>query len=303
MEPKSPQFSAYDFLGYLLPGLVLLGLLDCTWHYHANHTPMSWGDITKRYSELSWNNAIPLAFVGYFFGHIVSFLSSVVIEGHATRLHGYPSAFLVKHVRPRYFFSGEFKKGPARVTSKVLMKVMVLMFISPVGWIESTLARGLGLSRRLNAQMNPMVRMCLTAAENRLLESLDVRNPRGQRPARRQDQLHWSEGLDKIGLHYALEMAPAHVFTLRNYVVLYGFLRAMTFILLVVTWVTAIHAGLTACFWRGALYWLVGGLIVAPCYGAYLKFWTRYQREALMAFIAASAKAAKKDASDSKDSN
>lgn len=289
MEPKSPQFSAYDFLGYLLPGLVLLGLLDCSWHYHSDHIPLDWEEITKHYSKLSWENAIPLAFLGYFFGHIVSFVSSVVVEGHATRLHGYPAAFLVKHNRTRYFFSGEFKKAWFRVSIKFLMKVVLLFFMWPVGWIESFLARSLGLSRRLNTQVNPMVRMCLTAAENRFLERLDVKNPRGKRPAREHAKLFWSEGLDKIGLHYALEMAPGHVFTLRNYVVLYGFLRAMTFILLVVTWVVAIHTVVSAPLWEAVLYWAAGGLLVAPCYGAYLKFWTRYQREALMAFIAASA--------------
>lgn len=255
---------------------------------------MGWGEVTKRYSKLSWENAIPLAFLGYFLGHIVSFISSVVIEGHATRLHGYPSAFLVKHVRPRYFFSGDFSNGWFRVLIKFLMKVVVLFFMWPVGWIESFLARSLGLSRRLNTQVNPMARMCLTAAEDRLLNVLDVKNPRGKRPARDHVRLHWSEGFDKIGLHYALEMAPSHVYTLRNYVVLYGFLRAMTLILLVVTWVIVIHTIVTGPAWEAMLYWTAGGLVIAPCYGAYLKFWTRYQHEAIMAFIAASVMAANK---------
>lgn len=295
MEPKSPQFSAYDFLGYLLPGLVLVGLLDCSWHYHAENAPMGWADITKRYSKLSWENAIPLAFLGYFSGHIVSFISSVIIEGHATRLHGNPSVFLVKHFRPRYFFSGDFKKNWFRVPAKFLLKIFVLFFIWPVGWIESFLGSSLGMSRLLNTQVKPIARMCLTAAEDQFLKALDVKNPRGKRPARKRLRLHWSEGLGQIGLHYALEMAPAHVYSLRNYVVLYGFLRAMTFILLVVTWVIAIHAISDGPAWKAMLYWAAGGLMVAPCYGAYLKFWTRYQNEAIMAFIAASAVAANKN--------
>jgi hypothetical protein len=150
MEPKAPQFSAYDFLGYMLPGLVLIGLVDCSWLYHAKKTALTWEFMVGRYSELSWNNAIPLALFGYFFGHMVSFVSSVLLEGHATRMHGHPSSFLVRHVKPRYFFSGEFVK-PRRlgVACVVLIKVVILVFMMPLSWWEIVFSRWLGLSRRL----------------------------------------------------------------------------------------------------------------------------------------------------------
>lgn len=291
MEPKAPQFSAYDFLGYLLPGLVLIGLVDCSWLYHASKTALTWELMVSRYATLSWDNAIPLALFGYFLGHMVSFASSVLIEDHATRMHGHPASFLVRPVRIRYLYSGDYKK-PRRlsVACKVVLKVVVLIFMLPVCWVEVVISRFLDLSRQFNATINPMLRMCVQAAEDRLLNALDVKTPGGNRPTRRKDELHWGSGLEKLALHYALEMAPAHLFTLRNYVVLYGFLRAMTLILLVVVWMIAGHLLRSGSFLAGFSVLLVGGIAICPCYGAYLKFWARYHREALMAFLAASVK-------------
>lgn len=291
MEPKSPQFSAYDFLGYLLPGLVLIGLIDCSWLFHSQKTVLTWELMISRYATLSWDNAIPLALLGYFLGHMVSFASSILVEDHATRMHGHPACFLVRHVTIRYFFSGKFEK-PRRlnVICKVALKGVVLLFVMPIWWVEYIFSSWLGLSRQLNAPINPMLRMCIKAAEDRLLTALDVKTPRGKRPTRRNDELHWGNGLEKLALHYALEMAPAHLFTLRNYVVLYGFLRAMTLILLVVLWMAAGHLFLKGCLLHGLIVLLLGGIAICPCYGAYLKFWTRYHREALMAFLAASVK-------------
>lgn len=289
MEPKSPQFSTYDFLGYLLPGLVLIGLVDCSWLYHASKTPLTWELMINRYATLSWDNAIPLALIGYFLGHMVSFASAIIIEDHATRMHGHPNCFLVRHMRIRYLYCGVFEAGQyLSVAGKKLLKLIILIFMLPVSWVEWMVTRFLRLSRKLNSPLNPMLRMCVKAAEDRLLDTLDVKTPRGKRPTRRNDDLHWGNGLEKLALHYALEMAPAHVYTLRNYVVLYGFLRAMTLILLVVIWMIAGHLWITGSFGAGVLVLVVGGLAICPCYGAYLKFWTRYHREALMAFLAAS---------------
>ena len=105
---------------------------------------------------------------------------------------------------------------------------------------------------------------------------------------------------ERLAIHYALETAPAHVFTLRNYVVLYGFLRSMTMILILMTWLLAAHVFhfllisriclcSAVCGFLSVL--IIGGFFSSICYGSFLKFWTRYNREALMAVTAAFVKA------------
>ncbi len=290
MEPKAPQFSAYDFLGYLLPGLVLIALMDCSWLYHAKKAALSWEFMVARYSELSWNNAIPLALFGYFFGHAVSFMSGIVVEEHARLMHGSPASFIVREAKPSYFNCGKWGKGHLLAnTVIVLMRAVVMLFMLPLTWIELLFTRVVPVFRRFNFPITRLLKRCLAAAEDRLLMEMGVKTQAGKPPGRSKDELHWGLGFERLALHYALEKAPAHLFTLRNYVVLYGFLRAMTFILLVVVWMIAGHLFAKQEFMSAARVLLIGGVIIAPSYGGFLKFWTRYHKEALMAFLASMA--------------
>lgn len=302
MEPKSPQFSAYDFLGYLLPGLVLIALMDCSWLYHSKKATLSWEYMVARYSELSWNNAIPLALFGYFLGHAVSFMSAMVVEEHALLMHGSPASFIVRKDKPRYFKCGKWGKGHRLAnTVIVLMRALVMLFMLPLTWIELLFTRVVPISRRFTFPITRLLKRCLAAAEDRLLVQMGVKTQEGKPPGRSKDELHWGLGFERLALHYALEKAPAHLFTLRNYVVLYGFLRAMTFILLVVVWMIAGHLFAKQSYVSALQVLISGGIIIAPSYGGFLKFWTRYHKEALMAFLASMAIRAE-DKSHAKDS-
>lgn len=290
MEPKAPQFSAYDFLGYLLPGLVLIALMDCTWLYHAKCTPLTWDYLAGRYSALKWQDTIPLVLFGYFLGHTVSFLSSFTVEEHARLMHGSPASFLVRETKPRYFDCGPWKWH--RVLSNlviVCIRFLMAVFMFPLCWIEWVFTRMVPVSRRYTFPISRLLKRCLTVAEDRFLDQMGVKTPTGKPPGRSKDELHWGLGFERLALHYALETAPAHLFTLRNYVVLYGFLRSMTFILLVVAWMIAGHLFLIAQFQAALLVMFFGGLVIAPSYGGFLKFWTRYHKEAMMAFLASMA--------------
>ncbi len=291
MEPKAPQFSAYDFLGYLLPGLVLIAMMDCSWIYHSKKVVVTFEFIVERYSALTWQNTIPLALLGYFLGHLVSFVSSLVVEEHARLMHGRPESFIVRENKPAYFNCGKWGRGHRVVICAVfVMRAITMLFMLPLTWIELLFTRLVPISRRYSFPITRLLKRCLIAAEDRLLEDMGVRTATGKPPGRHADEVHWGLGFERLALHYALETAPAHLFTLRNYVVLYGFLRAMTFILLLTSWMIAGHMLVQAMIWQSLLFLLLAGVAIAPCYGAFLKFWTRYHKEALMAFLAAMAK-------------
>jgi len=291
MEPKAPQFSAYDFLGYLMPGLVLIALIDCTWLYHAKSIALSWDYLTERYSALKWQDTIPLVLFGYFLGHTVSFLSSMIVEEHARLMHGSPASFIVRKAKPSYFDCGKWtlKRGFGNAVI-VVIRFCMAMFMFPLTWIEILFSRIVPVSRRYTFPITRLLKRCLIAAEDRFLHEMGVTTPAGNPPGRSKDELHWGLGFERLALHYALETAPAHLFTLRNYVVLYGFLRSMTFILLVVAWIIAGHLFWLGQFKHAFMVLGIGGIVVAPSYGGFLKFWTRYHKEALMAFLAAMAK-------------
>jgi len=95
---KNP-FSLYDFLGYLFPGL--LSLLAIRYFIY---TPCDDYFSTESFPKIfQWNESIEkweliavFVIFSYVAGHIISYLSSVVVEYFATRTFGYPSAYLLK---------------------------------------------------------------------------------------------------------------------------------------------------------------------------------------------------------------
>ena len=84
--------------------------------------------------------------------------------------------------------------------------------------------------------------------------------------------------------HYALENAPSHVTKMQNYVALYGFLRTIAFIAVVVFWVGVWHAfmGLSG-IWTSVLMVAVSAVLAYLMFMAFVKFYRRFSLEALMA--------------------
>jgi|LakMenEpi03Aug12_release.lakeMendotaPanAssembly.Ray.scaffolds.fasta_scaffold481564_1 hypothetical protein len=284
MEPKSPQFTAYDFLGYLVPGLTALGLIDITLAYHSDHSVISTEWLIKRYSGISWQGAIPLLLISYYVGHLVSFVSSCTIEKHATWFHGHPTKFLMYSRNDGYF-----NVGGARPWLSWLLRSIIFLFMLPCSWIEIIFGKLAGLSNNYFRPFDPMLREAASGA----FADLHMRLKLGD------DLLeqHPSDyDYERLGLHYALETAPAHIYTLRNYVVLYGFLRSMTFVILIGAWVLSYHIYFMHTWKHAAIILMLSGLPIFISYAAFLKFLVRYHREAIMAIIAVFAKSSKNEA-------
>lgn len=282
MDTKSIQFTAYDFLGYLVPGLALFALIDCSFAFHAQHMALSYEAITCRYQAVSLKAAIPLALISYFIGHLISFVSSMTIERYARWRYGHPMKFLLDDSAeyPSFFQAG----GKSICWSKVLRSVTAFA-LAPIFIFESVLLVT-GILRNYIRSMGPDL---ASVVKNALAW---LRNKAGMISDPSKD---YPSEFESLAINYTLECAPSHIFTLRNYVVLYGFLRSMTLVLVLTTWAVSLHvAGLVwakeKCPILAFPYLFVGvlagGFICSISYGAYLKFWTRYNKEALMGLTA-----------------
>ena len=264
MEPKAPQLTPYDLLGYLVPGLAALGLVDITIAYHLQSNEISLEWVTSRYANITWQGVIPLTLLAYYVGHLVSFASGCVVEKHATWLHGHPTKFLM-YSR----VDGYFGVGGAKPWLSWILRLIILIFMLPCSWIELILGKLAGLSSNYIKPFDPMLRNAASGAFADLHARLKI-----------DDEIledsHPSDyDFEKLGLHYALETAPAHIYSLRNYVVLYGFLRSMTFVSLVAAWVTCSHILLISS-WKLAVLLLLGsGPLIFISYAAYMKFFLR----------------------------
>jgi hypothetical protein len=283
MEAKTPQFSAYDILGYLVPGLSLILLIDCSIAFHSEEIALTYKSITSRYSTISWGTAIPLLLISYFLGHMVSFVSSMTIERHAKWRYGHPMEFLLSETNaslPDYFATSgrnsKWSKGLRFITAVSILPIFIFEYPLVITKVIQNYIRSLG------PDLGKAVRKAIKGLCDRCGVSLSVSK---EYPAE----------FELLAINYALETAPSHVFTLRNYVVLYGFLRSMTFILVMSTWIITLHVGYTFMRYEdglsiGILYtilvFIASGFLCAVSYGAFLKFWTRYNKEALMGITA-----------------
>lgn len=282
MDTKSTQFTAYDILGYLVPGLAFFALIDCSFAFHTQQMALSYEAITNRYQVISWKAAIPLALVSYFVGHLISFVSSMTIERYARWRYGHPMQFLLDDsaAYPRFFQAG----GKSIGWSKAL-RFTTALALAPIFIFESILLIT-GILRNYIRSMGPDLASVVKKALAWLRDKAGmVSDPSKEYPAE----------FESLAINYTLESAPSHIFTLRNYIVLYGFLRSMTLVLVLATWVMALHVAVSVWakeksvmaalpyLWAGIL---GGGFICTICYGAYLKFWTRYNKEALMGLAA-----------------
>jgi len=86
-----------------------------------------------------------------------------------------------------------------------------------------------------------------------------------------------------------LEAAPNHVYSLRNYVVLYGFLRSISLLFIALFWVVVYHLNGHLIWWEVLVWSSMAAISSYVVYAAFLKFKIRYHKEGIMAVIASRA--------------
>jgi hypothetical protein len=275
MSPKAPSFTAYDFLGYLVPGLALVGIVDMSLLHSQSPAGFSWEMIITRYGALKWTGLFPLFFLGYLLGHLIGFASSILIEKSALWRHGDPAKFLCHGHSEGYLAVG----GEVPLFSKILrMITFVLVWpISVADWIFTSI---IPVAKNYIRPFDPMVKEAVGSAVADLWIKLGLSMEHTDDPP-------WTHDIERLALHCAIESAPVHLSMMRNYVVLYGFLRSICLLFVVSCWIILFHA---IYAYQNLLIWasLLGFVSLAfLTYAAFLKFWIRYHKDSLMAFVAA----------------
>ena len=143
MTPKTPNFTAYDFLGYTVPGLAAIALLDASIFYHSKGTHFTFDLAVSRYLHLNLASLVPVLLISYLIGHILGFVSSVLIEKHATWMHGVPTNYLLGHGKHSGYFD---TAGEVPIASKFL-RILSAAMIAPVSVIDGFLTKVIPLSK------------------------------------------------------------------------------------------------------------------------------------------------------------
>jgi len=279
MNPKDASFTAYDFLGYLFPGMACLFLIDFGIAAHHPGFQFTEDFFLNRYGKLDWSTLVPLMVFGYFTGHMVSFFSSLTIEKYAIWAYGHPKNCLFSLSSKKYFNV----TGRTDFIALLFFRLPVFVFMLPVAIFDIIFVDILKLRKNLTIPFDDLVGKALRDSVDIILKRMGIKNPAQHGKAK-------DNHFDKLVLHYCLEAAPNHVYSLRNYVVLYGFLRSSAFLVMLIFWTIVAHEVFwnlsPVNHWRIAI--IVGSAIFAfSVYYNYYKFFYRYHEEMFLAAAAA----------------
>jgi hypothetical protein len=266
MQKQNP-FSLYDFLGYLIPGIIF---------FYTVYNFTSFGNIftdffeTKDgFSNFAIVHEVFLIALCYVLGHALSLISSMLIEQFLIYSYGYPSSFLLCKTKIKYLDTATTLKKLGR---SLLAVVLFPIFVAD--WI---------IIKKL--EYTPVTpRPVGDKLKEYLLEKISLFFNNTYASA---DQFKLDGEIFRVLYHYCLENRPNHVAKFQNYVALYGFTRTMCFVFLVAFWLglfALLNGGIRFDVFLISL--AVHSFLAIVFYFGFIKFYRRFTLEVLMAFAA-----------------
>lgn len=275
MESKQNPFSIYDFLGYFTPGAIFLyGCIGIFAHLQPNISTVDF--LTQNLSLDKVEVYIPFILCSYAVGHILSYLSSIIIERYSIWTIGYPSKYMMGYPNKSYFDVGKTHK-----TLRIIIRTLVAILILPISildWILGDCAKYRDLyAKPLDTLLINIIRAKMVTL---LKEHSGLKTPPDGYVISDTDYFRFI-------YHYVVENAEHHLPKMQNYVAMYGFLRTLTFISIIFFWGGVFHIlknefTLLISFW----YLLTASLLSFVLYMAFIKFYRRFSLEAFMALTA-----------------
>lgn len=248
---KQNPFSLYDFLGYLLPGLVIVSAmgwaLDRIDFNHFNDT----------------NFLLGLVLFSYVAGHCLALCSAVTVEKFHVLTIGYPSAFLIGR----------------RLQQVAGWKVFFLsLLLPPLGlYYLFQLCSG----TRLIAKALPSSQMIRTLCNRIEAIRTEIGYSEDDKP------LEKDADFFRPIYHYVLERSNNHREKLQNYVALYGLLRSLCLGSCLMMWVS-VGWFVSRNEQASAILAITAGILTILFYFGFAKFYRRFSLEVLMAALVTS---------------
>lgn len=270
MEIKQNPFSFYDFLGYLVPGSLVVYLLMSI----TAHTSFKESSLLKliNLSDLKGVELYtPLILIAYITGHLINFISAITIEKHLNWMYGFPSKTLLGNYQKSYFTHGNFS------IQKNTIRTIVIVLLLPLSSIDFLLSKAFKTQKIINKELDPATQKMLKQKMEEILKRVSDSDTL---PA---DSLMETNYFLYI-YHFALENAPQHVPKMQNYVALFGLMRTLTLYFIIIFWVSAWHLIYSEADLQTIAITLPALSITSYLfYLSFMKFYRRFTLEAMMA--------------------
>jgi hypothetical protein len=261
---KQNPFSFYDFLGYMIPGAVLLYLFTLIFGTTEIHSLFNIDNSAKNTNQLI--SFIPAVISAYLLGHVLAIGSSAVIESFSNITNGYPSTFLFNVSQDSYYSTNKFGR------------FILWIIIFPISFFELIFKKILKIDMFNQAKSlpSPLKEAVFIKCELTLKEHIKVDT----------SSMNIRNGINgdylRLLYHFVFETSERHSGKLQNYVALYGLTRNVSFVFILVFWGSAIAMCKASIAFNPALL-LALSLLSYSFYIGFVKFYRRFSLETIMA--------------------
>lgn len=213
---KKNPFSIYDFLGYVFPGAFAILVFRLICHAGSNISLSALESFVSILKGLSLEDTLWFILASYIVGHVVAYASSLTIEPFSVWRYGYPSSFLLGEKRTYYSLP---KDGRWLKLCVLSWKTLVAIFVLPITLCSFTIGDCLHFKAYSLKVLDAYLIDCIIHKSAMLIRKLNL-------PDLEVEDIDFH----RIIYHYEYEKKNVHAVKMDNYVALYGFMRALTFI-------------------------------------------------------------------------
>lgn len=263
-------FSFYDFLGYMIPGAVLLYIITFVFGVDEIVVKLSLEDESNSTAS-TLLSFIPAVIFSYLLGHVLAIGSSALIEAFTNYSNGYPSQFLFG-VKPKPYLSSDTIGGKV---GRIFLWILIL----PISVFKLVLKDTLKIKmfNQAKALPKPLREAVFNKCTSILSEIIKIDT----------SKMKLERGIDgdylRLLYHFVFENSERHSGKLQNYVALYGLTRNVSFVFIVLFW-GAVYSYFFALQLNIGLNHIFSFAVLAYIfYIGFVKFYRRYSLEAVMA--------------------
>lgn len=262
-------FSVYDFMGYFIPGALLIYIyifIDC---FIYSESTLVISEYFNTNSNFQVDQMFFFVIVSYALGHLINFMSSMSIEKYALWKYDYPSKFLLGF-KKRDYWRKNTKPG-------YLWRFLLPILILPVSLFDLVLGELFNLkdlyTRKLDYLLVEVIKFKGLCLMHKLYKNASNKN----------EDLDLSKfDFFRVFAHYAYEHSKNHQNKLSNYVALYGFLRTLTLISIICFWYSIYSSFCSNSCYINYYSIILSGIVSYVFFMAFMKFYRRYTLEGLM---------------------
>lgn len=225
---KNP-FSFYDFLGYLFPGIIALALTVFAVALNIEKASIDeYFNINKFVAVFQekqglkwWESTILVIILSYVTGHIIAYMSSVVVEYFANSLFGYPSYYLLHDRKIRWkMLLKTYWVGSRILFGRILWRFIVFIILFPIAIVIGLIGIPLKMIEFIVRPLDEYIQNSIQRKLLQLSKTLNLDIP----------DVNSTADHHRIVMHYVYLNIPNCQRKVDNYIAIYGFLRAITLI-------------------------------------------------------------------------